>query len=152
MTQTNNSVRLHRVLRAPAERIYRAFVDADALARWLPPFGFTGKIHELNAVVGGGYHMSFTNFGTGSSHSFRAKYVELIPNERIQHTDTFDEPNLPGEMNVTITLRKVLCGTELTIVQEGIPEVIPTEMCYLGWQESLIQLANLVEPEIPDGE
>jgi uncharacterized protein YndB with AHSA1/START domain len=148
MTNTNNSVRLHRVLRAPAERIYRAFVDADALARWLPPYGFTGKVHEINAFVGGGYHMSFTNFGTGSTHSFRVKYIELVPNECIRHTDAFDDPNLPGQMDVTITFRTVLCGTELTIVQAGIPEVIPTEMCYLGWQESLLQLANLVEPEI----
>jgi uncharacterized protein YndB with AHSA1/START domain len=152
MSNPQNSVKLHRVVRAPAERIYRAFLDADAMARWLPPYGFIGKVHEIDAVVGGGYHMSFTNFGTGSSHSFRAKYTELVPNERIRHTDTFDDPNLPGAMDVTIVLRKVLCGTELTIVQEGIPEVIPTEMCYLGWQESLVQLAHLVEPEIPDGQ
>ena len=147
----NNTVRLHRVLRAPAERVYKAFLDADALARWLPPYGFIGKIHESNIKVGGGYRMSFTNFGTGRSHSFACKFIELTPNERIVYTDKFDDPNLLGEMNVTVTLRNVACGTELTVVQEGIPEVIPTEMCYLGWQESLLQLANLVEPEIPDG-
>lgn len=151
MSATPGTVRLHRVLRAPAERIYKAFIDPDAMARWLPPHGFTGKVHEIDARVGGGYRMSFTNFGTGSSHSFSAKYVELTPHERIRHTDRFDDPNLPGEMNVTITFRPVLCGTELNIVQEGIPAVIPTEMCYLGWQESLGQLANLVEPNIPDG-
>lgn len=151
MPASDHTVRLHRVLRAPAERVYKAFTTADALERWLPPFGFTGKIHEINATVGGGYRMSFTNFGTGSSHSFTVKFVELIPNERIRHTDTFDAPGLPGEMDVTITFRKVLCGTELSIVQAGIPEVIPVEMCYLGWQESLTQLAQLVEPEIPDG-
>lgn len=152
MSATTGTVRLHRVLRAPAERVYKAFLDADAMARWLPPYGFTGKVHEIDAKVGGGYRMSFTNFGAGSSHSFSAKYVELVPNERIVHTDRFDDPNLPGEMNVTITLKTVLCGTELSIVQEGIPAVIPAEMCYLGWQESLLQLANLVEPSIPDGE
>jgi uncharacterized protein YndB with AHSA1/START domain len=152
MSATPGTVRLHRVLRAPAERIYKAFIDADAMARWLPPHGFIGKVHEIDAKVGGGYRMSFTNFGTGSAHSFSAKYVELVPHERIRHTDRFDDPNLPGEMNVTITLKPVLCGTELSIVQEGIPAVIPTEMCYLGWQESLGQLANLVEPSIPDGE
>jgi uncharacterized protein YndB with AHSA1/START domain len=150
-TSSTGTVRLHRVLRAPAERVYRAFLDADAMARWLPPYGFLGKVHEIDARVGGGYKMSFRNFGTGSSHSFSAKYVELVPNERIRHTDTFDSPGLPGEMNVTITLKKVLCGTELSIVQEGIPAAIPTEMCYLGWQESLTQLAQVVEPEIPDG-
>ncbi|MBI1348041.1 hypothetical protein GC163_17345 [bacterium] len=146
-----HTVHLHRVLRAPAERVYRAFIEADALNRWVPPFGFLGKIHEINATVGGGYQMSFTNFGTGSSHSFTVKFVELVPNERIRHTDTFDDPNLPGVMDVTVTFRKVLCGTELEIVQAGIPEMIPVEMCYLGWQESLTQLAQLVEPEIPDG-
>lgn len=151
MSAAPGTVRLHRVLRAPAERVYKAFVDGDAMARWLPPHGFLGKVHEIDAKVGGGYRMSFTNFGTGSAHSFSAKYVELVPNQRIVHTDRFDDPNLPGEMNVTITLRPVLCGTELSIVQEGIPAVIPTEMCYLGWQESLGQLANLVEPSIPDG-
>jgi uncharacterized protein YndB with AHSA1/START domain len=151
MSESTGTVRLHRVLRAPAERIYRAFLDADAMARWLPPYGFLGKVHEMDARVGGGYKMSFRNFGTGSSHSFSAKYVELVPNERIRHTDTFDAPGLPGEMNVTITLKKVLCGTELNIVQEGIPAAIPAEFCYLGWQESLTQLAQIVEPEIPDG-
>jgi uncharacterized protein YndB with AHSA1/START domain len=152
MSATPGTVRLHRVLRAPAERVYKAFIDADALAYWLPPYGFTGKVHEIDARVGGGYRMSFTNFGAGSTHSFSVKYVELTPNERIRHTDRFDDPNLPGEMNVTITFRPVLCGTELSIVQEGIPAAIPVEMCYLGWQESLGQLANLVEPSIPDGE
>lgn len=151
MSATPGVVRLHRVLRAPAERVYKAFLDPDAMARWLPPHGFTGKVHEIDARVGGGYRMSFTNFGTGATHSFSAKYVELTPNERIRHTDRFDDPNLPGEMNVTITLKSVLCGTDLQIVQEGIPAVIPAEMCYLGWQESLGMLANLVEPNIPDG-
>jgi len=151
MSTPTGTVRLHRVLRAPAERVYRAFLDADAMARWLPPYGFLGKVHEMDARVGGGYKMSFRNFGTGSSHSFSAKYVELVPNERIVHTDKFDAPGLPGEMNVTITVRKALCGTELSIVQEGIPAAIPTEMCYLGWQESLTQLAQVVEPEISDG-
>ncbi len=152
MSATTGTVRLHRVLRAPADRVYQAFVDGDAMARGLPPHGFLGKVHEIDAKVGGGYRMSFTNFGTGSAHSFSAKYVELVPNERIVHTDRFDDPNLPGEMNVTITFKPVLCGTELNIVQAGIPAMIPTEMCYLGWQESLGQLANLVEPSIPDGE
>ncbi|MBL9163417.1 MAG: SRPBCC family protein [Planctomycetaceae bacterium] len=152
MSASTGAVRLHRVLRAPAERVFKAFVDGDALARWLPPHGFVGKVHEIDAQVGGGYRMSFTNFGTGSAHSFSVKYVELVPNERIVHTDRFDDPNLPGEMTVTITLKPVLCGTELSIVQEGIPSMIPTEMCYLGWQESLGQLATLVEPSIPDGE
>lgn len=151
MSAATGAVRLHRVLRAPAERVFKAFVDGDALARWLPPHGFVGKVHEIDAQVGGGYRMSFTNFGTGSAHSFSVKYVELVPNERIVHTDRFADPNLPGEMPVTITLKPVLCGTELSIVQEGIPAMIPTEMCYLGWQESLGQLANLVEPSIPDG-
>ena len=144
-----NTVRLHRVLRAPAERIYRAFLDADALAKWLPPNGFTGKVHHLDAKVGGTYKMSFTNFTTGNSHSFGGEYLELLPNERIRHTDKFDDPNLPGTMQVTVSFRKVSCGTELNIVQEGIPEVIPTEACYLGWQESLTLLAKLVEAEIP---
>ncbi|BBO36127.1 SRPBCC family protein [Lacipirellula parvula] len=152
MSSATGTVRLHRVLRAPANRVYKAFVDGDAMARWLPPHGFIGQVHEIDARVGGGYRMSFTNFGTGSAHSFSAKYVELVPNERIVHTDRFDAPGLPGEMNVTITFKPVLCGTELNIVQEGIPAAIPTEMCYLGWQESLGQLANLVEPSIPDGE
>jgi len=144
-----NAVRLHRVLRAPAERIYRAFLNADALAKWLPPNGFTGKVHHLDAKVGGTYKMSFTNFTTGNSHSFGGEYLELLPNERIRHTDKFDDPNLPGTMQVTVSFRKVSCGTELNIVQEGIPEVIPTEACYLGWQESLTLLAKLVEAEIP---
>jgi uncharacterized protein YndB with AHSA1/START domain len=148
---SSNTVRLHRVLRAPAERVYRAFLDPDAMAKWLPPHGFTGKVHQIDARVGGSYRMSFTNFSTGKSHSFGGTYTELTPNERLRYTDRFDDPNLPGEMNVTITLRKVLCGTELQIVQEGIPAVIPAEMCYLGWQESLTMLAHLVEPEIPDG-
>lgn len=148
---SSNSVHLHRVLRAPASRIYRAFLDADAMAQWLPPYGFVGKVHEIKPTVGGGYKMSFTNFGTGKSHSFGGTYVELVPDERIKYTDRFDDPNLPGEMSVTVTLRKVMCGTELTVVQEGIPAAIPAEMCYLGWQESLVNLAHLVEPEIPDG-
>ena len=143
------TVRFHRVLRAPAERIYRAFLDPDALAKWLPPNGFTGKVHHLDAKVGGTYKMSFTNFTTGNSHSFGGEYLELLPNERIRHTDKFDDPNLPGTMQVTVSFRKVSCGTELNIVQEGIPEVIPPEACYLGWQESFALLAELVEAEIP---
>jgi uncharacterized protein YndB with AHSA1/START domain len=135
-------------LRAPAERIYRAFVEADALAKWLPPYGFTCKVHYLEAKVGGSFRMSFSNFGKGNGHSFGGEYLELVPNERIRYTDKFDDPNLPGDIHVTVEFRKVLCGTEIQIVQEGIPEVIPTEMCYLGWQESLAQLATLVEPEI----
>lgn len=145
-----NTVRLHRVLRAPPERIYRAFLDGDALAKWLPPHGFTGKVHELDARVGGFYRMSFTNFSTGKSHSFGGKYVELVPNERIRYTDSFDDPNLSGEMVTTITLKPVSCGTECNVVQEGIPEAIPAEACYLGWQESLVLFAQLVEAEIPD--
>jgi len=144
-----NTVRLHRVLRAPPERIYRAFLDAGAMCKWLPPHGFTGKVHHLEAEVGGTYKMSFTNFSTGQSHSFGGEYLELVPFERIRHTDKFDDPNLPGEMQVTISLRQVFCGTELNIVQEGIPDVIPPEACYLGWQESLTLLAQLVEAEIP---
>ena len=143
------TVRLHRVLRAPAERIYKAFLDADAMAKWLPPNGFTGKVHQMDAKVGGTYKMSFTNFTSGHSHSFGGKFVELVSGERIRHTDKFDDPNLPEEMQTTITFRKVLVGTEVNIVQEGIPEAIPTEMCYLGWQESLVLLAQLVEAEIP---
>ncbi len=150
MSESKNTVRLHRVLRAPAERVYRAFLDPDAMEKWLPPHGFTGKVHSMDAKVGGGYRMSFTNFGTGHSHAFGATYVELTPHERIRHTDKFDDPHLPGEMQVTITLRTVMCGTELNIVQEGIPSAIPVEFCYLGWQESLTLLAQLVEPEIPD--
>lgn len=143
------TVTLHRVLRAPPERIYRAFLDADAMAKWLPPHGFTGKVHHLDARVGGSYRMSFTNFSTGDSHAFGGQYLELVPFERIRHSDGFDDPNLPGMMVTTIVLRAVSCGTEVDIVQEGIPEAIPTEACYLGWQESLLLLAQLVEAEIP---
>ena len=146
-----NTVRLHRVLRAPPDRVYRAFLDPHAMAKWLPPHGFTGQVHQMDARVGGGYRMSFTNFGTGHSHSFRGTYVELTPNERLRYTDQFDDPNLPGEMKVTVNLRAVANGTELSIVQEGIPSVIPAEFCYVGWQESLSLLAHVVEPEIPDG-
>ena len=145
-----NTISLHRVLRAPPERVYRAFLDAGALCKWLPPNGFTGKVHEMDARVGGKYRMSFTNFTSGKSHSFGGEYLELVPNERIRHTDKFDDPNLPGEMVVTVTLKKVIVGTELNIVQEGIPDVIPTEACMLGWQESLTLLTQLVEAAIPD--
>lgn len=145
-----NTIRLHRVLRAAPEKVYRAFLEADAMAKWLPPNGFTGKVHQMDAKVGGSHKVSFTNFATGTSHSFGGKYLELTPHERIRYTDKFDDPNLPGEMQVTITLKEVSCGTELNIVQEGLPEVFPTEMCYLGWQESLILLAKLVEADIPD--
>jgi uncharacterized protein YndB with AHSA1/START domain len=145
-----STLRLHRVLRATPEKVYRAFLDGDAKVKWLPPNGFTGKVHHIDAKVGGTYKMSFTNFGTGKSHSFGGEYLELVPHERIRHTDRFDDPNLPGEMQTTITLKKVSCGTELNVVQEGVPEVIPAEGCYLGWQESLTLLAQLVEPEIPD--
>jgi len=144
------TVTLHRVLRATPDRVYRAFLDADAMVKWLPPHGFTGKVHHLDATVGGTYRMSFTNFSTGHSHSFGGKYLELVPNERIRHTDAFDDPNLPGEMETTISIRPVFCGVELNIVQQGIPEVIPAEACYLGWQESLVLLAQLVEAEIPE--
>ena len=144
-----NTVRLHRVLRSTPERIYRAFLDPDAMAKWLPPNGFTGKVHRLDAKVGGSFKMSFTNFTTGHSHSFGGEYIELIPNERIIHTDKFDDPNLPGIMRVTINLKKVSVGTEVNIEQEGIPDVIPVEACYLGWQESLVLLGKLVEAEIP---
>jgi uncharacterized protein YndB with AHSA1/START domain len=150
MIMTTNTVRLHRVLRTKPERVYRAFLDAGAMVKWLPPHGFTGTVHELDARVGGRYRMSFTNFGSGSSHSFGGEYLELVPNERIRHTDRFDDPNLPGEMITTITLQQVSVGTELNIVQEGIPAAIPAEACYLGWQESLMLLAQLVEAEIPD--
>ena len=146
---TTNTVQFRRVLRAPPERVYRAFVDGDAMAKWLPPHGFTGKVHEIDARVGGRYRMSFTNFSTGQSHSFGGEWLELVPGERIVHTDRFDDPNLPGEMTVTITLRKVICGTEVDIVQSGIPSAIPPEMCHLGWQESLMLLTLLVEAEIP---
>ena len=145
-----NTIRLHRVLRATPERIYRAFLDPDAMVKWLPPNGFTGKVHEMDAKVGGGHKMSFTNFSTGNSHSFGGKYSELVPNERIRYADTFDNANLPGEMQVTVTLKAVSCGTELNVTQEGVPDVIPAEACYLGWQESLVLLAKLVEAEIPD--
>jgi len=144
------TVRLHRVLRSKPERVYRAFLDPDAMAKWLPPHGFTCKVHHMDVRAGGTYKMSFANFSSGKSQSFGGTYVELVPNERILYTDAFDDPNLPGEMRTTITLREVTCGTELSIVQEGLPEVIPVEMCYLGWQESLAQLTKLVEPEIPD--
>lgn len=145
-----HTIRLHRVLRSSPEKVYRAFLDADALARWLPPYGFTGKVHHLDARVGGTFRMSFTNFTTGKSHAFGGEYLELVPGERIRHTDKFDDPNLPGEIQVTVTLKAVLCGTELSIVQEGVPAVIPAEMCHLGWQESLTLLAQLVEPDIPE--
>ena len=149
-TNNTNTVRLHRVLRATPERVYRAFLDADAMAKWLPPNGFTGKVHQMDAKVGGTYKMSFTNFSTGKSHSFGGKYLELMPNELLRYTDKFDDANLPGEMITMIALKKVFCGTELNITQEGIPAVIPAEACYLGWQESLTLLAKLVEAEIPD--
>ena len=148
---TANTIRLHRVLRSTPEKVYRAFLDADAKSKWLPPNGFTGKVHHIDATVGGTYKMSFTNFSTGQSHSFGGTYIELTPHERIRYTDKFDDPNLPGEMNVTVTLKKVSGGTEVNIEQAGVPAVIPPEMCYLGWQESLVQLAMLVEPEIPGG-
>ena len=144
------TVKLHRVLRSTPERVYKAFLDPDAMAKWLPPFGFTGKVHEMDARVGGTYKMSFTNFSTGSSHSFGGEYLELIPNERIRNSDRFDDPNMPGEMMNTIDIKPVSVGVELNILQEGIPEMIPVEACYLGWQESLKQLAQLVEAEIPD--
>ncbi|MBK6357977.1 MAG: SRPBCC family protein [Betaproteobacteria bacterium] len=147
---STGTVNLHRVLRANPERIYRAFLDADAMAKWLPPYGFTCRVQHLDARVGGSFRMSFTNFTTGNGHSFGGDYLELLPNEKIRYTDKFDDPNLPGEMQTTVSLKAVSCGTELSIVQEGIPAVIPTEMCYLGWQESLEQLARLVEPNIPD--
>ena len=144
-----HTIRLHRVLRAAPEKIYRAFLDADAMAKWIPPYGFTCKVHHLDAKVGGTFKMSFTNFGSGNGHSFGGTYLELVPHERLRYTDKFDDPNLPGEITVTVTLKKVMCGTELNIEQAGVPAVIPAEMCYLGWQESLSQLAHLVEPEIP---
>jgi uncharacterized protein YndB with AHSA1/START domain len=145
-----NTVQFHRVLRAKPERVYRAFLDADAMAKWLPPNGFTGKVHQMDARVGGKYKMSFTNFTSGKSHSFGGEYLELVPNERIRWTDRFDDPGLPGEMTVTVRLRQVMVGTEVNIVQEGLPDVIPPEACTLGWQESLTLLAKLVEAEIPD--
>ena len=148
---STNTIRLHRVLRATPERIYRAFLDSAALAKWLPPNGFTGKVHQMDARVDGGYKMSFTNFGSGKSHSFGGTYLELTPHSSIRYSDRFDDPHMPGEMQVAISLRPVSCGTELSIVQEGIPAMIPVELCYLGWQESLTLLAQLVEAEIPDG-
>lgn len=147
---SGNTIRFHRVLRAPAERVYRAFLDADAKAKWLPPYGFTARIHHSEANVGGTYKMSFTNFTTGKSHSFGGTYLELRPGEFIRYSDTFDDPNLPGAMEVSVTLKKVSVGTQIDIVQSGVPEAIPPEACYLGWQESLEQLAKLVEPEIQD--
>ena len=148
---TTNTVRLHRVLRAKPERVYRAFLDAEAMAKWLPPHGFTGKVHQLEAKVGGSYKMSFTNFSTGHSHAFGGKFLELVPNQRIRYSDRFDDPNMPGEMMTTVVLTAVSVGTELHVTQEGIPALIPAEACYLGWQESLTLLTQLVEPEIPDG-
>ena len=146
-----NTIRLHRVLKSAPKRIYRAFLNPEAMVKWLPPYGFTGKVHQLEAKVGGSYRMTFTNFSTGNSHSFGGTYLELVPGKRIRHTDKFDDPNLPGEMRVTIEFKQVSCGTEVNITQEEVPDVIPAEACYLGWQESLAQLAQLVEPEIPDG-
>lgn len=145
----SGTVRLHRVIRATPERLYRAFLDADAMVKWLPPHGFTGKVHHLDATVGGTYRMSSTNFSTGHSHAFGGTYLQLVPNERISHTDSFDDSNLPGEMRTTINLARVSCGTELQVIQEGIPDVIPVEQCYLGWQESLTLLTLLVEADIP---
>lgn len=147
----SGTVRLHRVLKSTPEKVYKAFLDADALAKWLPPYGFTCKVHKIEPKVGGEHRMSFTNHGTGSGHSFGGKYVELVPHTRIRYTDVFDDASLPGQMQVTVSIQKVACGVELDITQEGIPPAIPTEMCYLGWQESLTQLAQLVEPDIPDG-
>ena len=147
---SSNTIKLHRVIRAPAEKVYKAFLDADAMAKWLPPNGFTCKVHQLEAKVGGSYKMSFTNFTTGKSHSFGGTYLELKPYERIRYTDKFDDPNMAGEIQTTITFKKVSCGTEVRIVQEGVPDAIPAEACYLGWQESLTLLAKLVEAEIPD--
>ncbi len=146
-----NTIRLHRVLKAPPERVYRAFLDADAQVKWLPPYGFTAKMHHFEPKVGGTFCMSFTNFTTGNGHFFGGSFLELKPNELIRYTDTFDDPNLPGEMQVTVSLKQVLCGTEVSIEQAGVPDVIPPEMCYLGWQESLAQLSRLVDPEIKDG-
>jgi len=145
---TTNTVQLHRVLKSTPDRVYRAFLNPDAMAKWLPPFGFTGKVHQMDAKVGGAYSMSFTNFTTGDSHSFGGEYLELVPNELLRYTAKFDDPNLPGQMQTTVTLREVFCGVEIKVVQEGIPAVIPAEACYLGWQESLVLLAQLVEPEI----
>jgi uncharacterized protein YndB with AHSA1/START domain len=146
---TTGIVKIHRVLRAPPERVYRAFLDAGALAKWLPPYGFTCSVEHIDARVGGTFKMAFTNFGAGGGHAFGGRYLDLLPGKRIRYTDRFDDPNLPGEMQTTVSLSPVLCGTDLSVVQEGVPEAIPLEMCYLGWQESLAQLATLVEPEIP---
>ena len=147
---STNTIRLHRVLRSTPQKIYRAFLEPDAMCKWLPPHGFTAKMHHMEAKVGGTFRMSFTNFGTGNGNSFGGSYLELVPNERLRYTDKFDDPNLPGEMTVTVTLTAVSCGTDVAITQEGVPAVIPPEACYLGWQESLLQLAALVEPEIPN--
>jgi uncharacterized protein YndB with AHSA1/START domain len=147
---STHTIRLHRVLRSSPEKVYRAFIEADALARWLPPYGFTAKVHHIDARVGGTFRMSFTNFGTGSTNFFGGEFLELVPHERLRYTDKFEDPNLPGTITVTVQLKKVLCGTELNVEQAGVPAVIPAEMCYLGWQESLMMLAKLVEPEIPD--
>lgn len=147
---TTHTIRLHRVLRATPERVYRAFLDSEAMAKWLPPNGFTGKVHHMDAKVGGSFRMSFTNFTSGKSHSFGGEFLELVPHERLRYTDKFDDPNLPGVIQVTVTLQRVTCGTELNVVQEGVPGIIPAEACYLGWQESLVLLAKLVEAEIPD--
>ena len=146
-----NTIQLQRVLRAPPERVYKAFITPEAMEKFLPPYGFTAEVHELDARVGGRHRASFTNFGTGSSHSFGGEFLELVPGERLRYTDRFDDPNLPGEMQVTLEFRKVMCGTELRVTQAGLPDTVPIEFCYLGWQESLDQLARLVEPEIPDG-
>jgi uncharacterized protein YndB with AHSA1/START domain len=148
---STNTIRLHRVIRATPEKVYRAFTEPAALAKWMPPYGFTATVHHIDVKVGGTFRMSFSNFGAGGSHSFGGTYLELVPNERLRYTDKFDDPNLPGEMQVTVTLKKVLCGTEVNITQEGVPAVIPPEMCYLGWDESIAQLKQLVEPEIPNG-
>lgn len=147
---STNTIRLHRVIRATPEKVYRAFTDADAMTRWLPPFGYTGKMHHFDAKVGGSFKMSFKNFTTGGAHTFGGDFLELVPHEKLRYTDKFDDPNLPGEIVVTVLLKKVSCGTEINIEQAGVPAVIPAEMCYLGWQESLVQLAQLVEPEIPN--
>ena len=146
---STRSVRLHRVLRAPPEKVYRAFLEAEALAKWLPPYGFTCTVHQFEAKVGGSFRMSFHNFSTGNGHSFGGEYLELVPHQRIRYTDRFDDPNLPGTLQVSVVLTPVSCGTELAVVQDGIPELIPLEMCYLGWQESLLQRATMVEPDIP---
>jgi uncharacterized protein YndB with AHSA1/START domain len=149
-SMTTHTIKIHRVLRSAPERVYRAFLEPDALAKWLPPNGFVGKVHQMDAKVGGGFRMSFTNFTTGKSHAFGGAYLELAPHELIRYTDQFDDPNMPGVMQVTVTLKEVSCGTELSVVQEGVPGVIPAEACYLGWQESLVLLAKLVEAEVPD--